>query len=208
MASMTQLKTSVSPALDGMVADVEQLTELSTRVARLTAEIGSLRRQRQTASAFERFRGALLSHYATPPCTPPATCRLEAQNFTEAAEGIYFLEFAPSGTGFHWTGPDPVSRFTLFVDRSVPVQVRLSLFSRGRLSERDTMTAEIDGMSYPLAQTGQSGEFVAGPVPPRAGERHTEIALEVPVLFSPDAGSGDSRRLGVAITAIALEPAP
>ncbi len=208
MARNTHLRPSSLPALDHGVTTVEQIAELSTRVAGMTAEIASLRQQRQTISPFERLRGAWRSHYGTPLCRPPSTTRLDAPDFMEAAEGIHFLEYEPSGIAFHWTGPGHASRFTVFVDRSVPVMVHLSLFMAGRLSDSDTMTAAIDGVSYPFSQSGRHGTLVAGPVAPRADEGKTDILLHVPVMFSPDDGSGDSRRLGVAITSIALEPAP
>lgn len=206
MASNTHLEPSRHPVSDDGVTTAERIAELSTRVATLTAEIGSLRQQRQTISTFERLRGALRSHYETPLCKPPSISRLDAPDFSEAAEGIHFLEYTPSGVGFHWTGPDQVTRFTMFVDRSVPVMVRLSLFLTGRLSDTDVLTADIDGVVYPFSRTGRKGVLVAGPVAPRAGERKTDILLHVPVMFSPDSGSGDTRWLGVAITSIALEP--
>lgn len=144
MASQTQLMPTGSFARNQTVTTVEQFAELSNRVAGLAAEIGSLREQRQSMSTFERLRDALLRHYPTPPCKPPSVCRLEAQEFRGVAEGIYFLEHAPSGAAFHWTGPGHVTRFSLFVDRGVPVCVHLSLYLAGRLSESDTMSAEID----------------------------------------------------------------
>ena len=207
MASQTQLMPTGSFARNQTVTTVEQFAELSNRVAGLAAEIGSLREQRQSMSTFERLRDALLRHYPTPPCKPPSVCRLEAQEFRGVAEGIYFLEHAPSGAAFHWTGPGHVTRFSLFVDRGVPVCVHLSLYLAGRLSESDTMSAEINGVRYPFTRSWKAGEFVAGPVPPRAGARQTDVHLHVPVVFSPDGGSGDNRRLGVAISSIALAPA-
>jgi hypothetical protein len=189
------------------VTTAERITELSNVVAKLTGEVASLRQRLETISTFERLHDVVLSRYPTHPYSPPSSSRLEARDFMESTEGIYFLEYTHSGVAFRWTGPGHFTRFTFFVDRSVPVRVRLNLFSLGRISNNDPLSADIDGITYLFTQTDKTDQFVAGPVPPRTGERRTDVILHVPVLFSPEDKSGDSRQLGVAVTSITLEPA-
>lgn len=184
----------------------EQVAELSARVATLAGAVATLQQRVETISTFERLRDVVLARHQAHPCRPPSFASLEARDFMEAAEGIHFLEYGPGGTGFRWTGPGHFTRFTFFVDRSVPVRVRLSVLALGRLSEQDRLSADVDGVAYLFSRTANADVLVAGPVPPRPGDRQTDVLLHVPVLFSPESGSGDARRLGIAITGVALEP--
>lgn len=197
---------ALSARIDRLAAAVEPIAELSARVDRLSSEVATLRQRLETIITFERFRDVVLTRYVTHPYRLPASSRLEARDFIESVEGIHFLEYDSSGTAFRWTGPGHFTRFTFFVDRSLPTRVHLVLLLLGQLSDHDTLSADIDGVVYPFSRTEQAGEFVAGPVPPRAGDAQTDVLLHVPVLFSPASG-GDTRRLGVAIVSIALEPA-
>ena len=208
MAKKTKPVPIRSPDLDNPAPAADEVTSLANRVAALETEVAFLRQRLETLTTFERLRDVVLSRYPSHPYKAPSSCRLEARDFMEAAEGIHFLEYDSSGTAYRWTGPGHFTRFTFVVDRSLPLQVRLTLYSPGRLSEVDTLSADIDGVVYPFSRTGKADIFVAGPVPPRAGDAQTDILLHVPVLFSPEQESGDTRRLGVAITCIALEPAP
>ena len=176
-------------------------------VAGLSHELASLRQRVETISTFERLRDVVLSQHTTQPYRAPSSSRIEARDFMELTDGLYFLEYAPSGVAYRWTGPGHFTRFRFNVDRSVPVRVQLNLFSLGKISSADVLTADIDGVVYPFRQTSNIDELVTDPVPPRPGERQTDVLLHVPVLFTPEGGSGDTRRLGVAVTGIVLEPA-
>jgi len=184
----------------------ERIADLSARLDWLGGEVAALHLRLETIATFERFHDLVLTRHASQPYRPPAAGRLDARDFQETTEGVYSLEYDPNGVAFRWTGPGQFTRFSFFVDRSVPLRVHLTLLLPGRLTETDVMAADIDGVAYPFAPTGSDGTYVAGPVPPRAGGVQTDVLLHVPVLFTPE-GGGDNRRLGVAFTSIALEPA-
>lgn len=195
------------PAPENAPTLAEQVAALSAVVAGLTREVAALRQRTETISTFERLRDVVLSRHATQPYRSPSSSRIEARDFMELTEGLYFLEYAPSGVAYRWTGPGHFTRFRFNVDRSVPVRVQLHLFSLGKISSADMLTADIDGVVYPFRPTDNIDELETDPVPPRPGERQTDVLLHVPVLFTPEGGSGDSRRLGIAVTGIVLEPA-
>jgi hypothetical protein len=205
ISAMEPQALATAPAVG--VTTAERIAELSDVVAKLNGEVASLRHRVEAILTFERLHDVVLSRYPTHPYRPPSSSRIEARDFMESADGVYFLEYAPSGAAFRWTGPGHFTRFTFFVDRSVPLRVRLNLFSLGRLSNSDPVSADIDGTVYLFTQTDKTDQLVAGPVPPRTGEGQTDVLLHVPVMFSPEGNSGDSRQLGIAITDIMLEPA-
>ncbi len=192
---------------NGSPEEAGQYAELSARIARLTGEVAMLRQRLDTVTTFERFRDAVLTHRGSVPYQPPSSNLLDARDFMETVEGVYFLEYGPTGA-YRWTGPGNFTRFSFFVDRRVPVQVELHLMFLGRLAASDILSVDIEGVVYPFFRAGPGDGFVAGPVPPRAGVAPTDVVLHVPVVFAPGEGSGDTRRLGVAISSIALEPAP
>ncbi len=182
------------------------VTALREEVRALTSEVRELRRKLTVLEQVERLRDVVMLRYPTRPWAQPTRIRLAARD-AAMVEGLYYVETSESGIAYRWTGPDHVTRFRFNVDRRAPLCVRLGLLSPGRNSDQVPLTVEVEGATFALLPADGSDMLQSGPLPPRDDQEPTELLLHVPVLHCPqDHGFNDTRRLGVAITSIALDP--
>ena len=195
--------------------DIIERTDQDTRIAILEAELRSLREDHNELRAklvalaeVERFRDVILRRHAPATAPAPSSSRLEARDFAEQSDGLYYLEYGPRGEAYRWTGPGHTTRVRFNVDRSVPVMVTLRLVSLGSHTARDRITMDVDGVAYTLRVALAEGTVLeAGPLP-RAAPGPTELLFNIPVLFSPGSSDDhDARQLGIALQSIEIGPA-
>lgn len=188
----------------------------ATSIAALAVELRSLRQDHESLRAqfvalaeLERFRDVILQRHVPPSVRPPPRCALEARDFAERSDGLYYLEHGPGGEAYRWTGPGHALRILFNVDRSVPVLVTMRVVSMGSHTDQDSIGLEVDGIAYAMRTIPGEGTVLAwGPLPPLAAPRSTELLFNIPVLFSPGtAEDRDARELGVALQDIEIGPA-
>jgi len=187
-----------------------------TSIAALEAELRGLRRDHESLRAqfvalaeLERFRDVILQRHLPPSLPPPPRCTLEARDFAEHSNGLYYLEYGPRGEAYRWTGPGHALRILFNVGRSVPVLVTMRVVSMGSHTDQDSIGLEVDGIPYAMRAIPGEGTVLAwGPLPPLTAPRSTELLFNIPVLFSPGtAEDRDARELGVALQDIEIGPA-
>lgn len=188
----------------------------ATRIATLEADLRSLREDHASLRAqfvalaeLERFRDVILRRHAPALLPPLPRCKLEARDFAEQSDGLYYLEYGPRGEAYRWTGPGHTLRLLFNVDRSVPTLVAMRLVSMGSHTEQDSIGLEVDGVAYAMRMIPSAGTVLEwGPVPPRPALGATVLLFNIPVLFSPGTSDQrDARELGVALQSVEIGPA-
>ena len=182
---------------------------LEQRLAAIEAMVRKLQTRLDALQLFEEHRQAVLERY------PLAMNERLAERVTVSAPGLidcgngfHGLEYAGDGRPFRWTGPGAWSRLTVWVDRTRPLRLSLTLVSLGRNAPDQPLEILVDGVPHVLTAADSPLSLVAGPIPARAKPGPTELALLSPQLFSPQAeGHADGRTLGLAVHELSLFPA-
>ena len=185
---------------------IEQMATMSQRIDVLQGEI----------TAFDHFmkaRDVILDRFVTTPVASlPSSVVLAANEFVDVSDGMYSLEYGEDGTAYRWTRATPPARFSIWIDRSLPIRVKLTVVSMGRVGKNDRLKLDVDGHLYELRNTGETNVLNAGPLPIRTTNGPTDLLLVVPAVFDPSSeGSADKRSLGIALSrleAYAPEPVP
>jgi hypothetical protein len=194
--------------LQGETAHFDLLQVLAERLTLLEAEVSRLRTSLATLEALERYRDMVPLAETGGELALHRTCVIEALDFIQAGAGFHHLEYSPSGIPYRWTGPGPSSHLTLWLDRSRPIIVRISMHAFGAAGEDAPILIDVDNKTFTAEREAGSSVIVAGPVQPRTAPGPTHLVIHAPQMFSPSqAGGTDVRMLGVALSRIELLPA-
>lgn len=113
--------------------------------------------------------------------------------------GFYPLEYDDIGQSFRWTGPEPVFRFDLHLDRSAALEFRLVVNAASGLRPEATR-AFCDGAEMPCESSLHGHRLeLSGVLPPRDVLGLTRIYFQPAQMFRPSelATGSDDRLLGL-----------
>ncbi len=169
----------------------------------LLREIADLRLQVQTLSS---AIAALASYQEIAPLIhPPAESAalqlprrvsLDASQHLQVIDGFYALEYTDSGIPYRWTGPHRRFRLSVWLDRSVPVDVTLSVIFCGSPGNLLNTYLFVDEVRYPARYDDSQNLFVVQGVLPRAFQGISVFEFELAGPFE-DKDPSDLRDLGV-----------
>lgn len=209
---------------DGDASGDGVMQRIAARIEDMRAEIAAIRDRVELYGRALQIRDAALADAGTlpapapgpapappPAATPapalPARVAIHANEALRTADGVHMLEYGRAGA-FRWTGPGHDARFEAHLDRSRPLSARVTLLQLGDAANEGALELIVDGQAHALARQPGTQDFIAGPIPPRAGGGATEIRLRVPHLHWPALSGGlDRRSLGVAFQTLVIEPA-
>jgi hypothetical protein len=200
--------SDVPPDAETVTRGADEVAFLHQKLAALHAEVEELRGKVTALCALERFRDVVLRRHEVTEYAQPKTGVLDARDFMDAADGVWFLEYNQAGIPYRWTGPGHFTRLRFHVDRTAPLRLRFHFISLGRNGAGDRLSVDIDNAVHVLSEDGSPLTLATRPVAPRAQSGPTDVFLHVPVLFSPsESGLNDMRTLGVALARVEVEPA-
>jgi hypothetical protein len=169
----------------------------------LLREIADLRLQVQTLST---AIAALTSYQEIAPLLqPPAEqstlilprrAHLDASQHLQVLDGFYALEYTQSGVPYRWTGPQLRFRFGVWIDRSEPVDVTLSVIFCGNPGNVLNTHLFIDEVRYPVRFDEMQNLFIVEGILPRSFRGLSLFEFELAGHFE-DKDSSELRDLGV-----------
>jgi hypothetical protein len=187
------------PSPDRMNVIGEQLSELQSLAARYSDQV------QQAAQTFsERLK--LLEEAIAAQSGLPDSITIDAIH-PAAETGFYFVEYEASGRPFRWSGPSRDFSFTLKIDRSAPLRLRLHLIALIDPNLQSDLLFLVDGVSVPIRVAAQEeGWFdYEATIPAGTGMRETHLVVAVPCVLQPD-NPEDTRLLGVAFRELRIFP--
>lgn len=186
-----------STPLDSLVLEMAQqqlrLEELAAEVRALSAQL--LIRDLVLPLSAEQYRGS-------------ASVAIDAGMPLDGEAGFYPLEYDDLGQSFRWTGPEPVFRFDLHLDRSGPLEFLLVL-NAGSGERPEETRAFCDGAEIPCDASHQEPRLVlSGVLPPREVLGLTRLYFQPPRMFCPSelGTSSDDRVLGLVFRELRVGP--
>lgn len=186
-----------STPLDSLVLEMAQqqlrLDELTAEVRVLSAQL--LMRDLVLPLAAGQYRGNV-------------SVVIDAGMPLDGDAGFYPLEYDDLGQSFRWTGPAPVFRFDLHLDRSGPLEFLLVL-NAGSGERPEATRAFCDGAEVPCEANRQEHRLVlTGVLPPREALGLTRLYFQPPQMFSPSemGTSSDDRVLGLVFRELRVGP--
>jgi hypothetical protein len=192
----------------GPASDGRDAGSLADQVASLTQEVEALKAKVGLLLDLERYRDLILARHPAVSVALSSGARIDARDMLDGMEGFYALEYDKAGTAFRWTGPGHFARIRFQISRAAPIRIVLHVVSLGKNRPEDPFTVDVAGKVYPLRADGDGRRLAAGPIPPAEAEGPVDAFIHVPTIFSLHAGeTTDRRSLGIAISAIDVEPA-
>jgi hypothetical protein len=135
----------------------------------------------------------------------PHKIMIQADEFLDARDGFYAVEYTEKGVPFCWTGPSPRFSFEVFVDRSTQSDLVLEAFQCLNLEIQKNMSLIVDGEPTSLElRNGPPGLQFHAVLPKRDSAGGTHLVFLMPRQLSP--GTGDPRPLGLSFVKLTVRP--
>jgi hypothetical protein len=199
---MSRLET-FSEYVDKIIARLQSGSR-SDQNAILVREIAELRLQLRTVASsvaalasYQEISDQLqpTEQGGTTPALPRSV-RLDASQHLQLLDGFYALEYTESGQAYRWTGPSRRFRFAVWVDRTVPIDVRLHVIFPASLANIVNTRLFVDDVAHALFYNDSDKVFAATGVPPRAFYGLTIFEFEIASPYE-DKIPSDHRELGI-----------
>ncbi len=145
---------------DQSVILVREIAELRLQMQNMAQSVSALASFCELGARFDAERGEL----AAPPL--PGMVRIDASQGLHLLDGFYDLEHTPQGRAFRWTGPQRRFRFSVWIDRTRPVDVTLHVLFRGHAANATGMRLFVDGRPNPVRFDASREAFIATDVAP------------------------------------------
>lgn len=184
---------------DLMNAIGEELSELQSLAARYSDQV------QQAAQSFSARLKLLQATIAAQSSLPDSITIDAIHPATE--NGFYDIEYEASGWPFRWSGPSRDFSFSLEIDRSAALRLRLHLIALIDPNLQSDLLFLVDGVSVPIKVAEQEkGWFeYEATIPADASMRETHLVVAVPCVLQPD-NVEDTRLLGVAFRELRISP--
>jgi hypothetical protein len=186
----------------------ELIDAIGLELGDVHSQIDRLSKQVLRLQAFHAFseRMSILSQASVSPTQLPHSLCIDAAQLFEPGNGFYQLEYERNGQPFRWTGPGRDFSFSLFIDRTASLQVRLEVAYMMDPTRQNDLVVLVDGELLACTLTRQTGCWIGEViVPALPASQATNLVFVVPCVIKPDSNN-DTRTLGVAFRKLAITP--
>lgn len=210
--SYSDIRDRIARQLDDLTS-ADAKAALIERLVELTFEMERLKQYQKTLLAALRARDIVVHDgQGAGAVTRAGLIDLDARDALDAADGFHDIEWQKQ-TAFRWTGPGRDSLIRVWMDRTVPTCLEMTLISYGDERNRGALGLTVDGVPVGLKEGGDLA-LRSEPFPCIPGSLVTEIGIHVPWLSGEGVAEGHSgapprgkARAGRARSSLARAPA-
>jgi len=185
--SYSDIRDRIGRQLDDLTS-VDARAALIEHLVELTFEVDRLKQYQRTLLAALRARDIVVHGEDRAGLVAPAgLIDLDPRDALDTADGFYDGEWEKE-VAFRWTGPGRDSLVRVWLDRTIPMLLELTLISYGDTRNRGAIGLTVDGTPIALREAGDL-LLRSDPFPCIAGSLLTEVGIHVPWLSD---GSGES----------------
>ena len=180
---------------------------LSSELARLSARVEQLESAvRSYDHAFALREASVIADALPQRLARVREVSILPEHYFEPSIQLHKFERYGDAAGYRWSGPGNVLRFSLPLDRSVPLKLNLSLMINDKISNWAPLVISVDGVEVAKTATNVAVMEVQIDALPEGQDRaFTEI--EISVRETVKAGPNDDRLIGFAFRGLRISNA-
>jgi len=168
---------------------VRELADLRLQVQTLSTAIAALASYQEIAPLLRPPEGEKVARL-------PRRAFVDASQHLQMLDGFHAIEYTESGVAYRWTGPLLRFRFSVWVDRTAPVDATLSALSCGNPANMQSTVLWVDAMRYPTRWDEARNALVCEGILPRDFAGLSVFEFELARLVE-DKDASDLRELGL-----------
>jgi len=180
---------------------VREIADLRMQVAAIANSVSALASYQEIAEALHADESDAVHPKL------PGHVHIDASQHLQLLEGFYALEYTEAGMAYRWTGPSRRFRFAVWIDRTVPVDVRLQVLFPGNPANVMNSRLLVGNIEFMLTYNDLQNVFAAEGIPPRSFHGVTIFEFELAALVE-DKDPNDQRELGIPFCAFVATARP
>ena len=210
-AAMRETKRAVEDVLESFRSrkGAELVHAMATEIGALHQVVDELRIAIEQVQARQDLTAHMFSfgHDASPPTGLPTELEVLPQYLLATHAGFYDLEYTADGIPFRWTGPQRSFSFSVYVDRTKPISIRLEALAMIDMRRQGNICLHVDGTTLPFALEWEDTCYVGEAVLPAAPLRTvTRLTFALPTTLRVPDSTTDLRELGLGFSKLIIRP--